>query len=120
MGVILEIGQHNPITAKEKKAICDCWAPEGEVRPAKGFACKCKGCFLEWEERWRRMSTAEQKADHEKRSAYAKDVVKMVTGTLKTISKIRKPYFSCTWFPDECNAVGCDCGQGPCRDYQED
>jgi len=31
--------------------------------------------------------------------------------------KQEKPYRSCTWYPFECDAVGCDCGQGPCRDY---
>jgi len=34
--------------------------------------------------------------------------------------KREKPYLSCEWYPDQCNAVGCDCGQGPCIDYKED
>ena len=34
--------------------------------------------------------------------------------------KRRKPYKSCTWYPGECNAAGCDCGEGQCRDYKED
>jgi len=51
----------------------------------------------------------------------------------KTESKIEKekrikqtkPYLSCTWYPHECNAVGCDLpnewgGTGPCRDYVEE
>ena len=33
-------------------------------------------------------------------------------------TKKKKPYLSCTWYPMECNAAGCDCGQGPCRDYE--
>ena len=34
--------------------------------------------------------------------------------------KLKKPYLSCTWYPMECNAVGCDCGQGPCPEYQKE
>jgi len=34
--------------------------------------------------------------------------------------KRKKPYLSCTWYPVQCDAVGCDCGQRPCRDYKED
>jgi len=39
--------------------------------------------------------------------------------------RYKKPYLSCTWYPHECNAVGCDLPseaglRGPCRDYKED
>jgi len=35
-------------------------------------------------------------------------------------NKKEKPYLTCTWYPDQCNAVGCDGGQGKCRDYKKD
>jgi len=31
-----------------------------------------------------------------------------------------KPWKTCTWYPDQCNAVGCDCGQGKCHEFKED
>ena len=33
---------------------------------------------------------------------------------------IKKPWKTCTWYPDQCDAVGCDCGQGPCEIYKDD
>jgi len=34
--------------------------------------------------------------------------------------KKEKPWITCTWYPNECNAVGCDCGQSKCIDYKDD
>jgi len=57
------------------------------------------------------------------------DIIKSVAGSKKHLDPvsirkinnvIKKPYKTCTWYPDQCDAVGCDCGQGPCRDYKED
>jgi len=33
---------------------------------------------------------------------------------------IKKPWKTCTWYPDQCDAVGCDCGQGSCEIYKDD
>ena len=51
-----------------------------------------------------------------------KDRMKKAESKVEKERRIKqtKPYLSCTWYPHECNAVGCDCGQGPCRDYKED
>ena len=34
--------------------------------------------------------------------------------------KHQKPYLSCTRYPHDCNAVGCDYGQRPCQDYKQE
>jgi len=88
MGVILAIGQHNKITAKEKVKICDCWFPEWR-KPVKRGECKWKGCFLDREEKWRLMTDEEQKADDERRRRYAKEVVGAITEFLETCEKIK-------------------------------
>jgi len=38
----------------------------------------------------------------------------------KKNKKEKKPWITCTWYPVECDAVGCECGQGKCRDYKDD
>ena len=38
--------------------------------------------------------------------------------TQKKRVKQFKPYLTCTWYPWECNAVGCD--QCACRDYKKE
>ena len=57
------------------------------------------------------------------------DIIKSVAVSVKHLDPvsirkinnvIKKPYKTCTWYPDQCDAVGCDCGQGPCQEYQED
>jgi hypothetical protein len=89
MGVILAIGQHNKITAKEKIKICDCWFSEGN-EPVKRGECKNEGCFLDREEKWRRMPTEEQKADDDRRGQYAKEVVKTIKETLECLEKVKE------------------------------
>ena len=34
--------------------------------------------------------------------------------------KQKKVYRLCTWYPHDCNAVGCDLTNVPCRDFKED
>jgi len=88
MGAILAVGQHEEITAKEKTKICNCWFSKGE-EPVKRGDCKSEGCFLDREERWRKMSTEEQKADDDRRGKYAKEVVKAIKETLGILEKFK-------------------------------
>jgi len=84
MSALLVIGQHSRITAAEKKKICSCWFPKGQ-EPKKRGDCKRSGCFLDWEERWRQMTTDEQKANYEERCEYAKKVVEAFDNALRTL-----------------------------------
>jgi hypothetical protein len=34
--------------------------------------------------------------------------------------KKKKPWKLCTWYPDQCDAVGCDLRGYPCRDYKQE
>jgi hypothetical protein len=89
MGVLLVIGQHNKITSKEKNKICDCWFPKRE-KPIKKGNCKCTGCFLDREEKWRKLSTVEQTLDDNRRGIYAKEITKTIVQILETFEKTKK------------------------------
>jgi hypothetical protein len=34
--------------------------------------------------------------------------------------KKKKPWKSCTWYPDKCDAAGCDIYGRPCREYESE
>jgi hypothetical protein len=34
--------------------------------------------------------------------------------------KKKKPWKSCTWYPDKCDAAGCDIYGRPCREYEKE